>query len=360
MIPNLNDIKEIERIIRDIDPTVRLWNFDAPWLTFKQREFTFVSEDFIVSIIDLFKGRIPSVSCHETVSGQQPFPLAPTILLDSNVMSSLHQFVTTPEKLAPKKIKVIVQLLDYLILEKVDYNPAFYYIESFARTTDADQKIIDFTKSILSLHMMDELHFLKKREIRVNPETFEKYVLKFKANKIDDMAVSQFMHFKSGYKATTDWKVMYLVILKAALIQQTRNSSLQHKLKELYEFIYAIFGVLFSRELSIAAFYFSGKLDKFIPLQRGANFDTTINKLRSTAWDLYMLRLPEVLLSMEEPPVSLAAICTGDKSVQYIGSKFRIRKLFIRQGISTPELEINFTDIGDLASKNGALVVSQT
>jgi hypothetical protein len=356
MIPDLNDTNEIERIIRNVDPTARLWDFTAPWVTYKQREFEFISENFTISIIDLFKGAIPSVTCLETLIGHQPPLLAPTILLDSNVMASLHQFVTGPEKLTDKHKKVIVQLLDYLILERVDYNPAFYYIESFARTTNADQKIIDYTKTILSLHMMDELHFLKKRQIRQDPATLEKYVLKFRASNIEEMAHLQFEHFKSGYAPNIDWKIMYLVILKAALIQQARSASFQYKLKELYKFIYSIFGVLFARELFIAAFYFSGELDKFIPLQKGANFESTINKLQSTAWDLYLLRLPEVLLAMDNQPISFAAVCTGDRSVQYIGGKFRIRKLYISQGISTPELEMDFSAISDPTSENGNIV----
>jgi len=356
MIPNLNDTTEIERIIKNFDPTVRLWDFTPSWVSRKRREFDFISEDFIISIIDLFKGAIPTVICHETLAGSSPLMLVPTIILDSNVMASLHRFVTAPEKLSNKHKKVIVQLLDYLILEKVDYNPAFYYIESYSKAANADQEIIDYTKSILTLHMMDELHFLKSREIRTDTETLEKYIQKFGTSNIDEMAYLQHEHFKSGFVQNTDWKVMYLVILKAAIIQQARSTSLQFKLRELNEFIYNIFGVLFARELSIAAFYFSGELDKFIPLQKGAIFEATINKLRSTAWDLYLLRLPEVFLSMGNSPISLAAVCTGDKSVQYIGRKFRIRKLYVSQGVSTPELETDFSDISNPISENGNIV----
>jgi hypothetical protein len=36
--------------------------------------------------------------------------------------------------------------------------------------------------------MMDELHFLQKREIRVNEVTLSKYAEKFGTNDVDEMA----------------------------------------------------------------------------------------------------------------------------------------------------------------------------
>ena len=251
---------------------------------------------------------------------------------------------------------MMLLVLDYLLIEKVDYNPAFYYLESFSKSTDADHKIIDYTKSILTLHMMDELHFLQKREIRIDNATLQKYIQKFGTSDVAEMARLQCKHLRDGYVPGTNWKVMYLIILKGALIQQARNTSFQFKMKELNDFIYNIFGVLFSRELSIATFYFSGELDKFIPLQKGSNYEGVSKKLRATAWDLYLLRLPEIFLCREDPPIPLAVICTGDKAVQSIGRKFHIRRLYTNNGNPFPELEMDFSTISDPSSKNGEVI----
>jgi len=346
MIPDLNDPDEIERIIREIDPTVRLWDFTAPEIYHRKREFDFASDDFVISVVDPFKGFIPLVISRETLAGGRP-PLIPTIILDSNVMANLHQFVAYPNQLEDKKKKVVANLLDYLLHQKDDYNPVFYYLESFSRAAIDSPMIVNYTKSLLSLHMMDELHFLKRREIRPNPETLEKYIHKFGTSNLDEMAFLQCQYLRDRFTGNTNWKVMYLILLKAALIQKTRKTRFQSKMRELYEFIYEVFGVLFAVELSIAAFYFSGKLDKFIPLQRGANYEMVINRLQSTAWDLYLLKLPEIFLCQENPPLPLAAICTGDKSVQYIGRKFRIRKLYTSQGKPFPELQVDYSDLTD-------------
>jgi hypothetical protein len=149
----------------------------------------------------------------------------------------------------------------------------------------------------------------------------------------------------------TDWKVLYLIILKAALIHRTFRGDFEAKLRKLYEFVYEIFGVLFSRELGVASFYFSGKLDKFIPLQKNANAQDTIKRMKSTAWDMYLLRLPELMLCHEDAPIPLAMICTGDKGVQAVGKRFLVRRLFTTQGMPFPELEVRFD--GD---RNDALI----
>lgn len=355
MIPDLNNSTEIKRIIHEADSSARLWDCTPPWVQYHQREFDFECDDFKISIIDPFKGRVPTVISRETLAGGLP-PLIPTVILDSNVMASLHQYVANPNKLREKQKKVIVNLLDYLLHEGADYNPAFYYLESFTKTDVDNPRIVDYTKSLLRLHMMDELHFLKRREILPNLETLEKYADKFGTRNVDEMAQFQYDYLRSRFEPNNDWKIMYLILLKAALIQKTSKSSLVSKARELYEFIYSVFGVLFSEELFIATHYFSGKLDKFIPLQQGANFATFINKLKATAWDLYLLRLPAIFLAYEDPPFPLAVICTGDKSLQYIGRKIRIRKLYATQGAPFPELEMDYSDITDSSDANNSII----
>lgn len=358
MIPDLNNIPQIEKTILEVDRTIRLWDFTKSIYPRAQREFEFHSGEFSIATIDPFRGVIPTLTSYETLTGRLPPYLNNTVILDSNVMTSLHQFVTAPEKLSKDKTKVITQLLDYLLLEHVDYNPAFYYVESFAKFQDSkgEDQIIEYTKSILALHMMDELHFLKYREIKPDEQGLDKYGKKFGVSKIDEMAKSQYEYVKAHFIPNNDWKVLYLIILKSALLHKTRRSNLYSKLNDLNDFLYDVFGVLFSRELTIAAYYFSGKLDKFISLQKGANYTRLLNKFRATAWDLYLLMLPEAFLCHEDEPIPLAVICTGDKSVQYIGRKIRIRKVFTSKDTTVPELMTDFSEIDDAPSNGGKTV----
>jgi len=341
MIPDFNNRAEVTNYIRR-DPTARFWDFSTPGLEYQKRSFDFGTEDFKISVIDQFWGRVPAVISMGTLVGNYPPVLAPTVILDSNIMTYLHQFVADREAQDEKQRKAVIQLLDYLLHTKFDYNPGFYYLESFSKSAESSQKIIEYTKSILSLHMMDELHFLQKREIRVNEATLIKYVERYGTYDIDEMANRQYEIQQKLHVPGTDWKVLYLIILKAALIHRTFQGNFEAKLRKLYEFVYEIFGVLFSRELGVASFYFSGELDKFIPLQKNANAENTIKRMKSTAWDMYLLRLPELMLCHEIAPIPLAMICTGDKGVQAVGRRFRIRRLFTTQGVPFPELEIRF------------------
>lgn len=341
MIPDFNNRAEVTNYIRR-DPTARFWDFSTPGLEYQKRSFDFGTEDFKISVIDQFWGRVPAVISRGTLVGNYPPVLAPTVILDSNIMTYLHQFVADREAQDEKQRKAVIQLLDYLLHTKFDYNPGFYYLESFSKSAESSQKIIEYTKSILSLHMMDELHFLQKREIRVNEATLIKYVERYGTYGIDEMANRQYEIQQKLHVPGTDWKVLYLIILKAALIHRTFQGNFEAKLRKLYEFVYEIFGVLFSRELGVASFYFSGELDKFIPLQKNANAENTIKRMKSTAWDMYLLRLPELMLCHEIAPIPLAMICTGDKGVQAVGRRFRIRRLLTTQGTPYPELEIRF------------------
>jgi|GEM_PF-4726583 len=343
MIPDLNNRAEVATYIRR-DATARLWNFSAPGLEYQKRDFDFGTEDFKISVIDQFSGRVPAVMSKETLLGNYPPALAPTVILDSNVMAYLHQFVTARETQDEKQRKTVIQLLDYLLHTKFDYNPSFYYLESFSKSAESSQKIIEYTKSILTLHMMDELYFLQKREMRVNEVTLGKYAEKFGTNDVDEMAKRQCEMLQKMHVPGTDWKVLYLIILKAALIHRTFQGDFEAKLRKLYEFVYEIFGVLFSRELGVASFYFSGELDKFIPLQKNANAENTLKRMKATAWDMYLLRLPELMLCHENAPIPLAMICTGDKGVQAVGRRIRVHRLFTTQGTPYPELEVRFGD----------------
>jgi hypothetical protein len=358
MIPDLDNIQQIDKMILEEDRTIRLWDFTKSIYPRTQREFEFHSGDFSIATIDPFQGVIPTLTSYETLIGKRPPFLEKTVILDSNVMTSLHQFVTAKEKLSQHRVKVISQLLDYLVMEKTDYNPAFYYVESFSKFNEgnSERAIIQYTKSILRLHMMDGFHFLKHREVNPSDEEVEKYKQKFQTSELDEMAKRQYEYIKAHIRPNTDWKVLYLIILKAALIQKIRQGSFQSKMNELNEFIYSIFGVLFSRELTVVAYYFSGKLDKFLPLQRGSNYERVLNNFRATAWDMYLLRLPEGFLASENEPIPLAVICTGDKSVQYIGRKIRIRKVFTNKDFDVPELMTDFSEIDNASSDGGKTV----
>lgn len=334
--------EDITRIILEEDRNYRVWEFGKP----SNRGQDFRSGDFMISIIDRFGGNNPTVISYETLMGLQ-LPHVPTIILDSNVMSVLNEFVLHPERLSLEKTRAVIKLLDYFIHTKVDYSPLFYSLEAFSKNRDFDfsDHFIEFSKSILSLHMMDELHFLKKREIRQDKEIFERYADRLDVHDLDEMARRVYeisTQMLSSYNENLS--VFYITLLKMALVHKTSNKSLISKMKMLFDFIFSNFGAIFAEEIGIAAYYFAGKLDRLISLQRGARFERTIANFRSTTWDIYLLRYPARLLTQSESPFQLAKICTCEKELAYIGRKFSIWRVFASGEEFYPALIVDYDD----------------
>jgi hypothetical protein len=335
---------DIVKRILEVNPNYRVWEFGEP----SNFGPDFQSGDFVISIIDEFGGKVPRLISKETIKWNAPLPLIPTITLDSNVMSVLNDFVLHPERLSVDKTKVIIKLLDYFIHTKVDYNPGFYSLEAFSKNKESDisKRFAEFSKSILSLHMMDELHFLKRREVKPDKERFEKYSEKFGVGDIDGMARRDYEVTRQMMSSYDDnLNVFYVTLLKMALIHKTSNKDIVSKMRILFEFTFSNFGVLFGEEMGIAAHYFAGKLERLIPLQKGARYDGTISKLRSTTWDVYLLRFPPLMLSQSKPPIPFTKICTGEKELAYIGRKFFIWKLFTSGDEFYPALRIDYSDL---------------
>jgi hypothetical protein len=339
---------DIKKRILESDPTYRVWEFGKP-ANFGP---DFQSGNFIVSIIDQFGGMVPRLTSYETLMGYN-LPLVRTTILDSNVMSLLNDFVVRPEKLSVDKRQVAIDLLDYFILTGTDYNPTFYSFEAFwkNRGSDISERYIEFTKSLLSLHMMDERHFLQKREIRPDKRQLRNYSEKFGTSNLEEMARRDFAYTSKVTSSQDDLNAFYVLLLKMALIHKTSSKNIVAKMKALYEFTLTNFGVLFGEEMGIAAHYFAGKLDKLIPLQKGAGYENSISKLRSTTWDIYLLRFPPMLLSQHEPPLPFSKICTGERQLAYIGRKFFIVKLFSNKNNFLPALQIDYSDLYTLYSE---------
>lgn len=313
--------EDIKRIILEEDRNYRVWDFGIKQ---SNRGPDFKSGNFTISIVDGFGDNIPSVISYETLMGFQ-VPHAPTILLDSNAMSVLNEFVLHPERLSSDKTKAVTKLLDYFIHTKVDYTPLFYSLEAFSKNKDFDfsDHFVEFSKSILSLQLMDTLHFLKKREIRQDKEIFEQHAEKLEVRDIDEMA-RRVHEISAQMLSSYDEKlnVTYVTLLKMVLIHKTSNKSIASKMRMLFDFIFGNFGAMLGAEMGIAIYYFAGKLDQLISFQKGAQFERVISNFRSTAWDIYLLRYPAQFLVDSKSPFQLAKICTCEKQLAYIGRKF--------------------------------------
>jgi hypothetical protein len=111
------------------------------------------------------------------------------------------------------------------------------------------------------------------------------------------------------------------------LIHQESKKSAVKKLQDFYNFYeQEKFNLILGREGLIAAYYFSNKLpDKFIHIQSEMTFSKVRKNLLGTAWDFFLLRIPEIMLiDGTEKETALAYLCSADKAVRKLGRLFTL------------------------------------
>ena len=109
------------------------------------------------------------------------------------------------------------------------------------------------------------------------------------------------------------------------MIGLERSNSFR-KLEKILDFLHNDLGVLLQREVVLACLHFEGKSGRLIPLQAGAK--EVRSRLLASAWDLFLLRVPEHLISNESNEVtSIYYVCTADKALQKLGRMFVVKRV---------------------------------
>ncbi|MCR9399117.1 hypothetical protein, partial [Vibrio cholerae] len=101
---------------------------------------------------------------------------------------------------------------------------------------------------------------------------------------------------------------------------------------------------MLGRELNLALYYFSNFAGKFISVQPNMKIDKAKKNLKSTAWDLLLLRIPEFLLAPTHlPELNTAYVVTSEEKLLSIGNMFNIESIFYQNKYSngSPILSFN-------------------
>jgi len=263
-------------------------------------------------------------------------------------MSYLHQYINNIKDWRnTTRGRYTRALLEYFIIMNYDYNPFFYYMEALAGRPDQNfPHVSGFTETILQLHTMNETHFLATGEIIVDESLEQAYAsehdvsclndLRFRRNEM--LRSSKLPLLPSGMIQAT-----YICLLKIGILQQSKRT-FEYKFRSTIEFCKKELGVFMLREVLIAALYFSGRIGKLIPIGRGAG-SKVLGRVRSSAWDILLLRLPEFLLCQgNQKGTTLAFICTADKALHMASSVIAIssvRSLAAEGFTVKAELEID-------------------
>lgn len=344
----------------------KIWSFLSPDSVMEMpKGMDFENDKFSISIIDQFAQCRSRLMNYRAVDDRE-VAFAPTIILDSNVASYITQFVAQSPNQEAAQRKTVHELLRHLVQTHYDYNPFFYYLESFVKDEHgmARPPVIEATEAIIRLHSMNEELFLQTGEIKPDIASFEKYVEKFNTTKYSEMAIKQ-VEWSIQHNPYDNFENMcsaiYICLMKMALIQMKKGKNASDKYIQMREFMIDTLGIVMGRQLYIALNYFSGLLDNFIPLiQKSAKFGKIKSRLKSAAWGVLLLRFPENFLAHGWPePVTLGYVCTADKALRRIGKGTRITAILcLEPYASSPTTLLNY-DYDEIAGKIGVSALNR-
>jgi hypothetical protein len=244
--------------------------------------------------------------------------------------------------------------VNFLIQGGFDYNPVFYLLESIGEAPDIETAEAAWraSQTMLHFHTMDEPHFLATGEVRLDPKLLTPYQERYSAKTIPEIAARQMGEILRDEPAVHIRDMLNAcraMLLKMALIHRTTRASLREKYALLHEFSTNVMKINLVREKTLAIYYFSGRMDRFIPLQRTSNFRKFQRSMHSATWDILLLRMPEYLLRLGKPsdPIVAAYVCTGDRALQKVAQCYKIRAV----SDAVPMLEVNLTDLTPITGR---------
>jgi hypothetical protein len=230
----------------------------------------------------------------------------------------------------------VESLLIFLCRTGFDYNPTFYLMESLHKSSkeNAKKNASLVLESILHLHSMDEEIFEEERKINLKPDAIKYYYENFCGKNLKECADNWLEEIESKYPREAFQEIIdlsYVCLLKMVLIHKRRKGEMQLKLLEFENFLNDDLGVWLARERHLAMYYFAELLGSFINTQENMSVDKAKHDLKASAWDIYLLRQPEMLLKPENlPEINLGYICSSEKKIVFLGSLFDIDRIVTR------------------------------
>jgi hypothetical protein len=309
-----------------------------------------------IHIIDQFCGKRPALFNHEFCTNNDELKLEfwCSIILDSNVVSLLHEYVTNRKSMENGQRIAGDLFLVHLSEVNCDYSPMFYVMESFFKSDESEfyENVPKALASILKLHSMCKSSFISSREISIKSGAAKYY---FDLYQADDYEACGFSWARKIVKDIKNIgiehkiKLIYACLLKMVLIKFADNKGVYKKSEAFEHFMIDELGVRLARESSLAIYYFCNLAGKFINTQANMAVEDAKHDLKATAWDLYLLKLPEQLLTPNYlPEISTAYVATSEVKLFEIGKLFDIQHLACRtddDGTGMPVLSFDMFDI---------------
>ena len=280
----------------------------------------------------------------------------PELMLDSQVVTYLQQWIDRSTRLSGTRRESITNLIRFAVERRIGYNPAFYYLESFRNADTGDVEFARRTaRAILLLHTMDDLHFLATGEVRTSEAVLELYRSDYGCATFEETVEAYSQGFiREASQAmnlgeTGGGRLRYATLLRIAAIHRRRPATswvdLSKKCEQFDDFLGEIGRIEMPLERLVAVSYFSGKIEQFLPVQRGANLDKVFARIKAAVWDLQFLSMPGFLLAQQPDfGVVVAYPCTADRCLGYLAGMFTFELVISQPAATHPLPVLGFRD----------------
>ncbi len=272
----------------------------------------------------------------------------PSALLDSNIVKLIDSFVNKG-----KCTDGFKEFLYYLTDKQWDFSLMFYYLEHYAKSSEDVFKhnAVRRTEALLTLHSMDEGHYLNTSKVVPDQEAIDHYTTKYGHANLREAAESRVNKFISDYSKhslTQLVEATEIALIKMILIRKSEmpDSTVIEQLTEFERFLTEDLKIVMGRELHLALHYFCDNAGKLLGVQSNTGFDKAASIIKSTAWDLYLLRIPEILFTESPDELTIAYIATQEKKLQELAKLFTIERIVgCEEGKITPLVSFDLSGI---------------
>jgi len=302
-----------------------------------------------VYLIDQFEGKRPAIINSEfLIRGNIQFKMFATSLLDSNVLDQMDKFVQKGQV-----TDGLSGFLNFLVERKWDSSALFYYLEHFSKSSIDDFKhnAIRRTESLLKIHSMDEPLFLRTGKITPDNQALEHYLISTGSKNLYEVAEKRVEGFIKNYNKSelvSMLEVTEIALIKMVLIRKTemKKSSQIAQYNEFMRFLKIDLGIMLAREAHLAIHYFCDNAGRLLGIQSNMSKDKAKSIIKSTAWDIYLLRMPEVMFTESPTEVCISYVSTHEKQLQALAKLYSIERIecFYQSGI-TPVVGFNMAGI---------------
>ncbi len=254
-----------------------------------------------IHLLDPYHGRAPTLINLTTLRDgpNVQISLVPFVIFDSNVISYVNAYLNGREEHIERR-GVTEEFLRFVFERGLDPSPVFYFMESLARADSSRwrERAAGFAGTLFDVQTLDRELFLNEGRL-ASSLSARRQQMGFQKTSDSTELMEKYLDSLSPDTVLAEVEkidLTYAALMKATLLRVDSGTSLPDRFVELGDFMATRLGAVLGLEGFAGVLHWVAP-ERFArlltPLQTGARADRLFSKLRSTAWDIYLGRLPE-------------------------------------------------------------------